>query len=78
MLRQLLEKHARVQEKNGPGVDHFYIGRTQQEDGAVRFWSGRGIWIRRVDEGTADFGYIAAIAGQSPKVDVKDAKHLHS
>ncbi|TFC49057.1 DUF3223 domain-containing protein [Cryobacterium sp. TMT2-17-1] len=73
MLRELLEQHPRVEEKTGVGVDHFYIGRTQQEDGAVRFWSGRGIWIRRVDEGTADFGYIAAITGPSPKVDVKDA-----
>lgn len=73
MLRELLEQHPRVVEKTGAGVDHFYIGRTQQEDGAVRFWRGRGIWIRRVDLGTVDFGYVAAITGPSPKVDVKDA-----
>ncbi|MFZ4892865.1 DCL family protein [Plantibacter sp. Mn2098] len=73
MLRELLEQHQRAQEKTGVGVDSFYIGRTEQLEGSVRYWSGRGIWIRRVDGTTADFGYNAAIAGPSPKVDVKDA-----
>ncbi|MGX1703411.1 DCL family protein [Microbacterium sp. NPDC055357] len=73
MLHELLERHPRGQEKTGAGVDHFYIGRTQQEDGAVRYWSGRGIWIRRVDGSPADLGYTAALVGPSPKVDAKDA-----
>lgn len=73
MLFELLERHPRVQEKTGAGVDSFFIARTQQEAGAARHWSGQGIWIRRVDGSTADFGYRAAITGSSPKVDAKDA-----
>lgn len=73
MLHELLEQHPRVQEKTGQGVDHFYVGRTQQEDGSVRHWNGRGIWIRRVDGSPADFGYNAAITGPSARVDAKDA-----
>lgn len=73
MLRELLEQHQGVREKTGDGVAHFYIARTEQEDGAVKIWSGRGIWIRRVDGSTVDFGYNGAIAGPSAKVDAKDA-----
>lgn len=49
MLRELLEQHPRAEEKTGVGVDHFYIGRTQQDDGAVRFGADAGfgfaVWM---------------------------------
>jgi hypothetical protein len=77
MLRELHEQHPQAKDKTGHGVDHYYIGRTQQEDGGVRFSSGRRIWICRVNGSTADFGYNAAITGPSPKVDVKDALSQH-
>ncbi|KAI1693294.1 hypothetical protein Ddc_22950 [Ditylenchus destructor] len=73
MLHELLERHPRVAEKTGAGVDYFYVGRTQQEDGSVKYWNGRGIWIRRVDGSSTDFGYNAAITWPSQKADVKDA-----
>jgi hypothetical protein len=73
MLRELLEQHPGVREKTGDGVEHFYVARTEQEDGAVTYWSGRGIWIRRVDGSSADFGYNGAITGTSARADAKDA-----
>lgn len=71
MLFELLERHPRGPEKTGLGVDHFFIGRT--EDGAVRYRRGRGIWIRRVDGSREDLGYTSVLSGPSAKVDAKDA-----
>ncbi len=73
MLLELLERHPRGREKTGSGVDHFFVGRTEQEDGAVRYWSGRGLWIRRIDGSREDLGYTSVLSGSSPKADAKDA-----
>ncbi|MCK8468274.1 DCL family protein [Microbacterium sp. KSW4-16] len=73
MLFELLERHPRGSEKTGVGVDHFFIGRTEQEDGSIRYWNGRGIWIRRVDGSKEDLGYTSVLSGPSPKADAKDA-----
>jgi hypothetical protein len=74
MLFELLERHPDAVEKAGPGVDHFFIGRTA--DGNHSFSVAKdatGIWIRRVDGTPDDFSYRTAIQSNTPKSDAKEA-----
>ncbi|QNE35864.1 DCL family protein [Leifsonia shinshuensis] len=74
MLLELLERHPEAAEKTGPGVDHFFIGRTA--DGNHSFAvadDAIGIWIRRVDGSPEDFSYRTAIHSHTAKSDAKEA-----
>ena len=74
MLLELLERHPEAVEKAGPGVDHFFIGRTA--DGKHSFavaGNAIGIWIRRIDGTPEDFSYRTAIHSHTAQSDAKEA-----
>ncbi|GMA91492.1 DCL family protein [Homoserinibacter gongjuensis] len=68
MLREVLERHPDRDEKAGPGVEAFYIGRTVDGGRYNVRPDAIGIWIRRVDGTRVDFSYRTAILGAMPRL----------
>ena len=76
MLYEALERHPDATEKEGVGVDYFYVGETRQDAAAFVRKDARGFWIRRTDGSTVDFSYQTAIGGRNAKTDAKEAMRL--
>lgn len=72
LLMELSERHKDAEEKAGPGIDHFFVNRTESSDFPVAA-NARGIWIRRINGEPVDWSYQTAIKKPGPKSNVKDA-----
>lgn len=72
MLRELVERHPEGTEKEGVGIDHFFIGRTRDGEYKMARSDATGIWLQRTDGKKEDFGFLAAIRQHSPRSRVKE------
>lgn len=75
VLRDLLDRDDDAAEKVGDGVREFFIRKTEEGPGNIRYVraDARGIWIRRVDGTVDDWSYQSAIRQEGRQSDVKDA-----
>ncbi|MGV3733060.1 MAG: DCL family protein [Microcella sp.] len=76
MLREVLDLHPDAAEKIGPGVDHFFVGKTSDGDKFNVRPDATGIWIKRVDGSEVDFSYRTCINDNTAESDAKEGLRI--
>lgn len=77
MLLEVLEVHPHRTEKIGPGVAHFFIGKTSDGRGSFLVANNAiGVWIERVDGTKIEFSYLTAIRSYTQQSDAKESLRI--